>query len=450
MAILDLADGVTVHQVPTRSLGDHSYVILTGDVAAVVDPQRDFERFAVLLADAGAEPAGVLETHIHNDYVSGGSLLADGYGCPYLLPADSGATLEHRAIGDGEALTLADGWSLRAVATPGHTPHHTSYVLVSPGGPLAVFTGGSMLVGTVGRTDLLGAELTEALTRDQFRSVRRLADELAEPVTVAPTHGAGSFCATGPSGASTSTIGVERTQNPALVTDDEDAFVARQTSNLMLFPSYYQHMAPINRRGGERIAPPPPVLDPAALATTDASVIDIRPGADFAAGHVPGSLSVPFSFTAATYLAWAGAWNEPAVIVGDDPDRVAAMRVDLARIGYDEVVGVVTDGLAGWRAEGRGLATTRLAGFAELAAESPGAVLDVRDPAEADTWIPGAQRLHVAAVSAERVQGSDPVWVYCATGYRTMMAVSRLQAEGREAVAVIEDWGAWTGPTESG
>jgi glyoxylase-like metal-dependent hydrolase (beta-lactamase superfamily II)/rhodanese-related sulfurtransferase len=449
MPLLDLADGVTVHQVPTRSLGDHSYVIVTGATGAVIDPQRDFERFAVLLADAGAEPAGVLETHIHNDYVSGGSLLAAGYGCPYLLPADSGATLPHREMGDGDSVPLAEGWSLRAIATPGHTPHHISFVLVAPTGPVAVFTGGSMLVGTVGRTDLLGAELTDRLTRDQFRSVRRLATDLDDPVAVAPTHGAGSFCASGPSGESTSTIGRERDRNPALTTDDEDAFVARQTTNLMLYPSYYEHMAPINRGGAERIAPPPPPIDPDALAATDARVIDIRRTADFAAGHVPGSISIPFSPTAATYAAWAGPWNSPTVLVGGDPARVEAMRVDLARIGYDAVVGVVTDGLEAWRSEGRDLATTRLAGFDEMAAESPEAILDVRDPAESEAWIPGAQRLHVAAVSADRVEGDGPVWVHCATGYRTMIAVSKLQAGGREAVAVVSPWREWDGPTQS-
>jgi len=449
MPILDLADGVTVHEVSTKSLGDHSYVIVTGDTGAVIDPQRDFERFAVLLADAGAEPAGVLETHIHNDYVSGGSLLADGYGCPYLLPTDSGATLPHRAIGDGEDLPLAEGWSLRAVATPGHTPHHTSYVLVSPTGPVAVFTGGSMLVGTVGRTDLLGDDLTDRLTRDQFHSVRRLGDRLADPVTVAPTHGAGSFCATDPSGASTSTIGLEWDQNPALLTDDEDVFVEGQTGNLMLYPSYYEHMAPINRHGAGRIDPPPPALGPEALAATDALVIDIRRTGDFAAGHVPGSVSIPFSPTAAVYTAWAGPWNQPTVLVGGDPARVETMRIDLARIGHDAVVGVVTDGLDAWRAEGRPLSTMRLADFEEMAAAAPEVILDVRDPGEANTWIPGAQRIHVASVSADRVDGDGPVWVYCESGYRTVIAASRLQAQGREVVAVMGNWTSWDGPTES-
>ena len=449
MPILDLADGVTVHQVSTKSLGDHSYVIVTGDTGAVIDAQRDYERFAVLLADAGVEPAGVLETHIHNDYVSGGSLLADGFGCPYLLPAESGATVDHRPITDGQQLDLAGGWSLRAIATPGHTPHHTSYALVSPAGPVAVFSGGSMLVGTVGRTDLLGSELTDELTRSQYRSVRRLAADLDDPVTVAPTHGAGSFCAIGPSGDSTSTIERERTTNPALTIDDEDAFVAHQTANPMLFPSYYEHMAPMNRDGAVRIPPPPPTLDPAALAAADGLVIDIRRPGDFAAGHVPGSISIPLSPTAATYAAWAGPWNEPAVIVGSTPERVEAMRMDLARIGYDNVVGVVTDGLEAWRTAGRELATTRLAGFDDLAAASDPMVLDVRDPAEADAWIPGAHRVHVATVSADGLPGDGPVWVHCASGYRTMIAVSRLQAQGRDAVAVIDPWSAWDGPTES-
>lgn len=446
MTRIPVSDGVVVEQVATASLGDHTYVIVIGDQAAVVDPQRDVDRFTDVTARLEAAPVVVVETHVHNDYVSGGSLLADGHGCRYVLPAGSGATLRHHAVDDGELVPVAEGWVLRAVHTPGHTPHHMSYVLRGPHGDVAAFTGGSMLVGSVGRTDLIAAERTEELTRAQYRSVRRLAADLADPVAVAPTHGAGSFCAATPSLATSSTIGVERRQNPALTTPDEDTFVTAQMSGFGLYPAYYRHMAPINRVGIGPIDPPPPVLGADELAATAATVVDLRPAESFAAGHVPRSLNVPASPTAATYIAWVHEWNDDIVLVATTEKEVEEIRLDLSRIGFDAVIGIVTDGLAAWQSSGGVMATTRLATFDDLLAEGADVLIDARDPAEVDRVLPDAIRTHLSQLDATDLEDGT-VWVHCRTGYRAAIAASVLEAAGRSAVAIVDDLDRFTGPT---
>jgi glyoxylase-like metal-dependent hydrolase (beta-lactamase superfamily II) len=431
---LDLAQGVWAEQVPTPSLGDHSYLVVTGDVAAVIDVQRDAGRIVDGLGRRRL--AAVLETHVHNDYVSGGSLLADERGAEYVLPAGSGASVDHRAIADGERVLLAEGWSLRAVATPGHTPHHTAFVLEGPGGPVAAFTGGSMLVGAVGRTDLVAPDLTEGLTRDQHRSVRRLAASLDDPVAVAPTHGAGSFCSASGAGETTSTIARERYSNPALTIDDEDRFVAVQTAGFGLYPAYYRHMAPINREGGGPVPHEPlPAVDPGQAA--EVIVVDLRPVEEFAPGHLPGSVNIPLADSTATYAAWVLPWNTPIALRGDEA-AIEQARLQLARIGYDRVVGAVGAG----RQDGD-TGRLRLAAWDEV--DPTATVVDVRDPAEAAQCLPGAVRVHVSEVAGADLPDGT-LWVHCVTGYRAAIAGSLLAAAGREVVVVADELGRYLGP----
>lgn len=432
---------VEVVQVRTPDLGDHSYVAIVGDRAVAIDPQRDIERMTEALD--GATLLAVFETHIHNDYVTGGHLLAQDLGAAYVLPADSGATIDHTPIADGEEVAIADGWLIRAIHTPGHTPNHTSYELVGPGGPVAVFSGGSMLVGAVGRSDLLGPDLTEMLARMQFQSVNMLADTLPGPTLVAPTHGAGSFCSASDVADTTSTIDLEKGRNPALLEPDEDTFVRNQIANYRLHPAYYAHMGPSNLVGvGAIDAAPLKELAPADLDGIDADIIDLRSTAEWAAGHISGSLCVPLRDDTAQYIGWVLPWNRDIVLVGA-PDQVAQARLQLARIGYDAVVGAVTDGLDAWRGEGRDLGAARVVGFESLVAEDPDVVVDVRDPLEfGDGHFAEAIDMHVSRFASERVPGEpgDDVWLYCATGYRASVAAGFVERSGRNPVIVFDNW----------
>src|SRR6476661_988999 len=239
---------MNVSIIETSGLGDRSYMVSEGDVAVVIDPQRDIDRVYKLVAELGLRITDVLETHIHNDYVTGGLELSRVARAEYVVPAGDHVDYPRRAIRDGDIID-AGPFQLEAVHNPGHTRHHISYVLRDRGGlTVGVFTGGSMLHGTTGRTDLLGDEHTLDLTHAQFHSVRRLAAELPDDAQVYPTHGFGSFCSATPSRGDSSTIADQRLNNPAL-TQDEQSYVEELIAGLSAYPSYYAHMGVINERG---------------------------------------------------------------------------------------------------------------------------------------------------------------------------------------------------------
>ncbi len=180
---------IEIETIDTSSLGDRSYLATDGKVAVVVDPQRDIDRVLDLAAARGVRVTHVLETHVHNDYVTGGMELAQRTGAAYVLPSGSGVAFDHLAVSDGDGVEAGE-MRLRVLATPGHTHHHASYALQDNGGDVpAVFTGGSMLFGATGRTDLVSPEDTDALTRAQYHSVRRLATELPGAATSSPPTG---------------------------------------------------------------------------------------------------------------------------------------------------------------------------------------------------------------------------------------------------------------------
>ncbi len=241
-----------VEVVQTSSLGDRSYLAHDGRVAAVVDPQRDIDRILALAGRLGVRITHVAETHLHNDYVSGGLALAKLTGAAYLVAAGDDVAFERRPVADGDGITVSARMRLRVVATPGHTFNHLSYVLDGADGPAGVFTGGSLLFGTTGRTDLLGARHAHTLAEHQHASARRLADLLPDGAQVWPTHGFGSFCSATQSDATESTIGRERTANPALRLRSDD-FVAQTLAGLDAYPAYYAHMGARNTAGADLI-----------------------------------------------------------------------------------------------------------------------------------------------------------------------------------------------------
>lgn len=230
--------------IETPGLGDRSYLTHDGKVALVIDPQRDIDRVLDLAASAGVKITHVAETHIHNDYVSGGLDLARRTGATYLVHAADDVEYEREPVADGASVQVG-ALTVQAIATPGHTHHHLSYLVGEGGSPEALFTGGSLLYGSVGRTDLLGDHAAEPLTRHQFRSVRKLASMVPDEVEVWPTHGFGSFCSSAKtSGAQSGTMADERRSNLALTMEDEDQFVAQLLSGLTAYPRYYAHIRP--------------------------------------------------------------------------------------------------------------------------------------------------------------------------------------------------------------
>ncbi|MEO6570198.1 MAG: MBL fold metallo-hydrolase [Ilumatobacteraceae bacterium] len=434
--------------IETKSLGDRSYVVSDGEVAAVIDPQRDIDRVLAVVERLGVRITHVFETHVHNDYVTGGLALARRVGAVYVLSAAEKVEFDHVGVADDDEIPVGR-FIVRAVQTPGHTPHHMSYVVSEAGRPCAVFTGGSMLYGTVGRTDLIADDQTEELTRAQYRSVRRLAAELPDYVAVQPTHGFGSFCSsTEASGTDSSNIAIERTTNVALTGDDEDLFVETLLSGLTAYPRYYAHMGDRNRQGPAEpdLSPPTPV-DPVELRRRIHAgdwVVDLRTRQAFAHSHLAGTVNVALDDKFVTYLGWTIPWGTPVTLVGDTVEEVAAAQRDLARIGIDRPAGTATGGLHEWAAGGE-LRSYRRATFVELADEIDRADVVVLDVRRDDEWSTGHldRAVHMPLDQLEDRLSEIPdgrVWVHCGSGYRASIAASLLERAGHTVVLIDDDW----------
>lgn len=433
--------------IETTALGDRSYLAHDGQAGLVVDPQRDIDRVLALATAAGVRITHVAETHIHNDYLTGGLALARATGASYLVSgADPVRFGDRTPVADGDVVRVSDMLRLRVLATPGHTFSHLSYLLESGGEPTGVFTGGSLLYGATGRPDLLGPDNTEALARAQYASARRLAAELPGATPVFPTHGFGSFCASGAAGTdSASTIGQQQRVNPALTLSEQD-YLDTLLAGLDAWPAYYAHMGPANLAGPSApdLSPPRPA-DPELLRRRIEAgewVVDLRDRVAFAAGHLPGSLCFPLTGSFATYLGWVIPWGTPLTLLGATPEQVAQAQRDLVRIGIDRPAAATTGGPRDW-AGGRPLASLRLAKFGDLAAAGRWpVVLDVRRPLEwEERHIDGAIHIHLPELPG-RLGEVPPgeVWAHCQSGYRAGVAASLLAAAGRTAVAVDDDF----------
>jgi glyoxylase-like metal-dependent hydrolase (beta-lactamase superfamily II)/rhodanese-related sulfurtransferase len=438
-----------VQTIETAGLGDRSYLVDDGEVAVVVDPQRDIDRVVDLAARRGVRITHVLETHVHNDYVTGGPELARSAGAAYVVPSGSGIEVDHVAVSDGDDIDTGR-MRLRVLHTPGHTHHHVSYALAEGEGAVqAVFTGGSMLYGATGRTDLVSPGDTDELTHAQYHSVRRLALELPAETQVFPTHGFGSFCSATPTSGTSSTIGEQREVNPAL-TQAEQEYVDTLLAGLDAYPAYYARMAPINRRGPAPVdLSMPERVDPAELRRRIEAgewVVDLRERTAFAAGHLTDSMNVELGTNFVTYLGWLYRYGEPLTLIGENRDQVAEARRELVRIGVDDLAGAAVGDVAAL-ADGRPLRSypvSDFGGLAEAMGRGPVQVLDARRNDErANGFVRGSQHipLHELADRLDEVPQGE-VWVYCGSGYRASIAASVLDRPGRSVVLVNDDYDA--------
>ncbi|WP_120520609.1 MBL fold metallo-hydrolase [Arthrobacter celericrescens] len=434
--------------IETTPLGDRSYLVHDGAVGLVIDPQRDTDRIEAAARSAGVAITHVAETHIHNDYVSGGLVLAGKHAARYLVNTADAVAFEREPVRDGQVFRVGR-LSVRVLATPGHTHTHLAYVVEETDGPdagrRAVFSGGSLLYGSVGRTDLVSASDTAGLAREQYASVRRLAEVAGPDAELYPTHGFGSFCSTGPASRQhASTIAEQLASNHALTDPDEGHFVAGLLAAVSAYPSYYAHMRPLNEAGpGPASLAVPDNVDPGELRRRLEAgewVVDLRNRVAFAASHLLGSASFEYgsgsSFT--SYLGWVLPWQQPLTLVGSLSDVERAVR-DLARIGIDspdaavgEDSGALAPGvpLVGYpRTDWEGFLRDRAAGDT---------LLDVRRADEfAASHVSGAVNVPVHEVLARLPELPEVrTWVHCNSGYRAGIAASLLHREGHDVVLI--------------
>jgi len=448
---------LNVYTIATPSLGDRSYVVTDGTHAVVIDPQRDIDRVLAIINTHKLTVTHVCETHVHNDYVTGGYTLANQLGATYVLSAADEMFFTFHGVHDGD--TFACGaLTVTVLHTPGHTPTHLSY-LVTLNDEQVVFTGGSLLYGSVGRTDLMSRAQAEELTRAQHASAKRLAT-LADATTIFPTHGFGSFCSSAAAddtmartdpkfGVEISTIGEQKQQNIALTTRDTDTLVKLILGGLDAYPRYYVHMAPRNRIGPAPVNLTPPAnvaRDELARRMRDGEwVVDLRARRVYANDHVIGTVNVEIGNSFTTYLAWIIPWGVPVTLIGDTEDAVAEAQRQLVRVGIDRPVAKATGGVSQY-GDGLPRGAYRVASFAEYSAakatNTPITLLDVRRHDERKkASVPGSVHIpmHELDRRIDELPNDTPVWVHCASGFRASIAASLITRLGRDVVLIDDD-----------
>ena len=443
-------------------LSHASYLIgdQTTGRAIVVDPRRDVGVYLDEAAQCGLRIERVIETHVHADFVSGHLELADQTGAviSYGAGADVGFPIE--PLHDGQRLSLGEV-TLEILATPGHTPESVCIVVwehPDDSAPHGVLTGDTLFVGDVGRPDLLAstaADLSaDALARLLYRSLHDKLLTLPDATRIYPAHGAGSACGKALSTETTSTIGEQRRANYALQAVGEDAFVAAVTEGQPARPGYFAFDARTNREAHALLDEQAPTLlaldEVLDRRQAGAVLLDAREPAEFAVAHLAGAVNVGLQ---GRFAEWAGdvlPRDKDIVLVGD-PAIAAEAKLRLGRVGLDRVVGQLTDPAAVFAARPELVESSSrltIGQLAELQGLEPGLQLvDLRAAAETeDGTIPGAVEIPLA-VLAESLDALDlnrPVVAYCASGYRSQVAASRLATAGfRDVSDLLGGFGAW-------
>lgn len=434
-----------VETITAPELGNASFLVADPDrgVAAVIDPLRDIERYLEGASNLGVKITHALDTHLHNDFVSGRRELA----------AEVGANID--ALAAGAEVAVGDV-TLKSIHTPGHTPDHASFLLSHGGHAHDLFSGGAVMLGAIARTDLLGPHLAVHLALEALTTLQVRLRDLPDDVRVFPTHGGGSFCgAAGRSGHET-TLGRERATNPFFQITEVMPFLAR-VLNQHRYPTYYRDMAAINRGGAPLIGrnlPPLPLLsadEVAQMMDEGAALVDIRRGREYDRAHIPGSYSVGLDGPVSAWVGWLIARGRPIVLCGGTHGQQIEAQRQLLRIGFDAIAGVLDGGVDAWRSSGRETSAFETVDVEDLAqwvlSAEPMTVVDSRDEHE---WVaghvPGALHMYVPDIPhrASEIPRDAPVAVHCASGYRAGIAASLLEQAGLSRIIHVKgeysDW----------
>jgi len=438
------------HQFYLGCLAHASYLIGSEGQAAIVDPQRDVDQYVEEAAARGLVITAIIETHLHADFVSGHSELAERTGAPIYVGRRADATFEHVAVHDGMEVRLG-ALTLKFLETPGHTPEGISVLVVDPDAPAKLLSGDTLFIGDVGRPDLVGAK---GYTADQmagmmYDTLREKILPLPDEVEVYPAHGAGSACGRFMANERSSTLGEQRRSNWALQPMSREEFVAQLTSGLSRPPAYFAHDAEMNRRGAEDLselasATPLSVDEVRERQRAGALVLDVRTAESYGRGHVPGAINIGL---AGAFAPWAGTLvtiGTPLVLVGHDAAQIREARIRLARIGHDSVVGHLDGGMDAWIAARQPIATLPQMSVQELRAlvdgGRPPQLVDVRRQGEHEAGhVPGARHIPLdeLVTRVDEIDPRRPTFVICGSGYRSSAACGLLARHGVVALANV-------------
>jgi hydroxyacylglutathione hydrolase len=438
-------------------LAHASYMLASEGEAVVVDPQRDVDIYLKAAEEHGAKIRHIFETHLHADFVSGHNELAARTGATIYMGASAGAAFPHVGVRDGFDLRVGKA-RISVLETPGHTLESVCLVITDEeksSKPWAVLTGDTLFLGDVGRPDLSKTHTPKQLAGLLYDSLHNKLLKLSDGVLVYPAHGAGSLCGRNMRAERSSTIGTERLTNYALQIESREEFVRQLTENLPARPEYFLQDAEINRAGATSLSELPalkPILASELKALLDDGVIalDVRPGDQFAAAHVPGSINIALSGQFATWAGTVLGLSARPVLIAESPEQLSEAHLRLARVGIEDARGHLKDGIVGWKQAGLPLAVTPQISAQDLRRRlqaDQSNVLDVRrEPEwqaghiEEAAWWP----LDNFKVAAPEIDRDAPVAVHCKSGYRSMIACSLLQRAGfRNVTNVVGGFDAW-------
>jgi hydroxyacylglutathione hydrolase len=438
-------------------LAHASYMLGSGGEAAVVDPQRDVDIYLKAAAEQGLKITHIFETHLHADFVSGHVELAERTGAKIHISEKAEASFPHAPLHDGSEIKLG-AVRITALETPGHTPEGMCLVITDPEKfpkPWAVLTGDTLFIGDVGRPDLSESHTPQQLAGMLYDSLHEKLMKLDNDVLVYPAHGAGSLCGRNMRAERSSSIGTERLTNYALQIKSRDEFIRQMTENLPARPEYFLQDSEMNRAGASSLTELPeltPLSPQEVRGALDDGVflLDVRPNADFAAGHIPGSINIALS---GQFASWAGTvlgLDVRPVLIADTPEQYEEARIRLARVGMEDPRGLLKGGFGSWRQAGLAVAELPQINVQELQQRLPGDDLQLLDVRREPEWRAG----HVASasffpldrfkVSAPEIDPAKPLAVHCQGGYRSMIACSLLRRAGVENVInVAGGFDAW-------
>jgi len=447
-------------------LSHASYIIGSEGEAAVVDPQRDVDIYLKAADEQNLVIRHIFETHLHADFVSGHKELASRTGAQIYIGAQANAEFPHVPLSDGFEVKMG-AVQIRALETPGHTPESVCLVIMDDEEAAqlcAVLTGDTLFIGDVGRPDLSKTHTSRELAGLLYDSLHEKLLALPDAVKVYPAHGAGSLCGRAMRVERSSTIGTERLTNYALQIATREEFIAQLTANLPTRPDYFLEDAEINRSGAATLTelPPLPALSPVELQrllqqsaniNVNVNVLDVRPGDDFAAGHVPGSINIALS---GQFASWAGGIlgiHSKPILIGESDAQIEEARMRLTRVGIEELRGYLAGGVVAWQKDGLPVAKTAQISPQELNQKLRSGSLratDVLDVRREGEWQAG----HIADVQCRALDTfphglpamdeNRPVAVHCKSGYRSMIACSLLERAGhRNVMNVVGGFDAW-------
>jgi len=428
--------------------GNRSYIVHDNEVAIVIDPSRRYQQIIDAANATGINVGAVFETHIHNDYISGGYSLAKKLNVPYYISSKERVIFKRKQIEHGQCIKVGS-LKVTALASPGHTHHHLSYLVEQPEAIPLLFSGGSLLYGSVGRTDLVSAEATRTLAKAQYDTAQYYANYLDPSTGLYPTHGFGSFCAVSETeDESASTIKHQLITNPVYTTKNKSKFVKDLISQLDDYPSYYVYMAPENLKG-----PLEARLDNPKLLTKEsvmkalhagAAIVDMRSRLVYAASHLRGTFNIELNDSLATYVGWLLAWDTPLILVATTAKEVVDAQEQLSLIGREILFGQIRP--------------TKLLGSSDVSTSFPARkftdlaknlksdgllILDVRRRLEwQKSHIKSAVHipLHQLSSRLNEINLDKDVWVYCDSGFRASIGASMISGTGRRVVLVNDNY----------